>query len=300
MSAKIAATALLLTASCTAQKPEIGAPPASVWTETCEDWADWDKPGPPFRIHGDSYYVGTCGIGAILITGDQGHVLIDGGTQDGAAEIMANIAELGFAIEDVKIILNSHEHFDHVGGLSSLQRASGAEVLTSVQAADVLRSGREGSDDPQAGLHAPFEPVANVLEGLDPSAKNGSQRVTLGTTELTAIATPGHTAGALTWQWRSCDPSGDCRTIVYADSMSPISNDTYRFSGHPEYLAAFRQGIARVAALDCDILLTPHPSASGLRDKLLAGDFTSGMNCRQYAASITDRLDARLAEEAAR
>ena len=80
---------------------------------------------------------------------------------------------------------------------------------------------------------------------------------------LTAVATPGHTPGALTWHWGSCD-GGVCRQIVYADSLTPVSRDNYRFSDHPAYLAAYRASIAKVAALDCDILLTPHPSASNM------------------------------------
>jgi metallo-beta-lactamase class B len=96
----------------------------------------------------------------------------------------------------------------------------------------------------------------------------------------------------------SCE-GDDCKTIVYADSLSPISSGDYRFSDHPDYVAAYYAGLDRLAELDCDILLTPHPSASGMRDKLIAGDLTAGPTCRDYAEGIRTRLDARLAEEAA-
>jgi beta-lactamase superfamily II metal-dependent hydrolase len=102
------------------------APPASAWTDACEDWDDWDKPAPPFRIHGNSYHVGTCGITAVLITGDAGHVLIDGATEKGATTIAANIERLGFRLADVKLLLHSHEHHDHVGGIARLQALTGA------------------------------------------------------------------------------------------------------------------------------------------------------------------------------
>ncbi|HSG54820.1 MAG TPA: hypothetical protein VLA45_05145, partial [Paracoccaceae bacterium] len=175
------------------------------------------------------------------------------------------------------------------------QAATGADVLTSPAAQPVLQTGMADLADPQFGMHEPMTPVPVVgVFGLGNHYGYILDRVGLG-----MIETPGHTLGALTWTWESCDDTGDCKTIVYADSMSPVSSETYRFSDHPEYVAAYRAGIARVAELDCDILLTPHPSASEMRDKLLADDLTSGMNCRQYAASTTERLNERLAQEAA-
>ncbi|MGH6728946.1 MAG: MBL fold metallo-hydrolase, partial [Sphingomicrobium sp.] len=94
------------------------------WAAACKDNDKWDAPAPPVRIHGNSYYVGTCGIAAILITGNAGHVLIDGGTEQGADAIAENIRRLGFNLRDVKFLLHSHEHFDHVGGTSKLHRLS--------------------------------------------------------------------------------------------------------------------------------------------------------------------------------
>ena len=295
MFARVAVAALLLGSCAAAPAPEApSAPPTARWADACEDWADWDKPGPPFLIHGQTYYVGTCGIAAILVVGPEGHTLIDGGTEAGADLIAANIRALGFDPADVDTLLTSHEHHDHVGGIARLQQLTGAALVTSAAAAPVLRGGTADPADPQAGLHEPLAP-ANVDHVLE--MRGGESRI-LAAGEFRAIATPGHTPGALTWQWRSCDGGEPCRTIVYADSLSPVSRDGYRFSDHPEYLRAYRAGIARVAALECDILLTPHPSASGLRERLLAGDSTRGMNCRDYAESIAARLDARLAEEA--
>jgi len=298
MSARTAVAALLL-ASCTTPAAQVAEPEQDLdaaqrlgWTQACEDWDEWDKPGPAFRIHGNTWYVGTCGIGAIFIAGNDGHVLIDSGTEAGAQVILDNLGG-GLAIDpvDIRALLTSHDHFDHVGGMAVLQQASGAPVITSFAARAVLLSGVADPADPQGGMHEAMRPVPRV----ETLPADGVVRV--GNLALTAIATPGHTPGALTWQWESCDDTV-CRTIVYADSLSPISRDGYRFSDHPEYVAQFRAGLARLAALDCDILLTPHPSASGLRDKLLAGDLTGGQGCRAYATSISTRLDARLAEEA--
>ena len=259
----------------------------------CKDWDDWDKPAPPVRIHANTYLVGTCGISAILVTGSEGHVLIDGGTEAGADLIAANIRSLGFRLADVKYILSSHEHFDHVGGIARLQRLTGARVVASAAAAKVLASGVPGAADPQAGTAKPFPPVR-----VDRVIEDGGS-VQTHDLKLTAIATPGHTPGALTWTWVSCQ-SGVCRNIVYADSLSPVSRDGYRFSDHPDYLAAYRASIARVARLDCDILLTPHPSASKMVERLALGEpLDDHSGCRAYAASLTKALDERLAKEAA-
>jgi metallo-beta-lactamase class B len=258
----------------------------------CKGSDDWEKPAPPVRIFGNTYYVGTCGISSILITSAQGDILIDSGTEADADLIANNIRELGFRLSDVKYLLNSHEHFDHVGGMARLQQLTGAQLLASPAAAKVLRTGVASADDPQSGLSKPF-PGARV----DRIIQDG-EMVRLGDTILTAVSTPGHTPGALTWRWGACD-GGRCRQIVYADSLTPVSRDNYRFSDHPAYLQAYRASIAKIAALDCDILITPHPSASGLPDRFaLRAPLEDRNACRNYAASLTEQLDERLAKEA--
>ena len=261
---------------------------------TCEDNDDWNKPAPPVRIHANTYLVGTCGISAILITGSEGHVLIDSGTEKGADLVAANIRRLGFRLTDVKYLLHSHEHIDHVGGMARLQQLTGARLIASANAAAVFRTGTAGAGDPQAGMFPPF-PAARV----DRVIKHG-ETVRLRDLQLTAVETRGHTHGALSWTWVSCD-GGVCRNMVYADSLSPVSRDDYRFSDHPAVVEAFRTGIARVAALDCEILLTPHPSASKMIDRMAGrAPLTNPNACRDYAASLTKRLDDRLAKERAK
>jgi metallo-beta-lactamase class B len=261
------------------------------FAKACKDWDDYDKPAPPVRIFGNTYLVGTCGISSILITDPQGDILIDGGPQEAADFIAGNIRSLGFPLSSVKYILHSHEHFDHVGGIARLQQLSGAQLIASPKAAAVLNSGTAGSDDPQAGMHAPF-PAAHVDRLI-----NDGEIVRIGDTVLTAIATPGHTPGALSWRWGSCQ-GPICRQIVYADSLTPVSRDDYRFSDHPGYLAAYRASIAKIAALDCDILLTPHPSASDMVKRLANAEVENRNACKDYAAALTRQLDDRLAKEA--
>ena len=263
------------------------------WALACGGSDDWNKPAPPVRIHANTYDVGTCGISSILIVGDQGDILIDGGPEAAADVIAANIQRLGYNIRDVRFILTSHEHLDHVGGIARLQRMSGATVVTSVPAKKVLETGTADADDPQAGSLQPFPPVP-----VGRTVSDG-QEVRLGNLMLTAITTPGHTAGALSWRWVSCD-GGVCRTIVYADSLSPVSRDGYRFSDHPAALTAYRASIAKIAASPCEILITPHPSASQMPQRFALGRPLLDENaCKAYAATKTKDLDARLAKEAA-
>ncbi|MGN6499852.1 MAG: subclass B3 metallo-beta-lactamase [Tsuneonella sp.] len=287
--------AALLLAGCAAPQAVTPAEHSPLaWAAACQDGDDWDKPGPPYRIAAHTYYVGTCGITSVLIVGPEGHTLIDSGTDKGAQVVLANIRQLGFDPRDVKTILMSHEHFDHVGGMARLQAATGATIVATREAADVLRSGKVSRSDPQAHSgHPPFPAVTGPVVVLDQERPQlSSDR------EFTPLFTHGHTLGATSWTWE--DASQDVsKRIVYADSLNPISADDYRFSDHPELLAAFRAGLAKIAALDRCLLITPHPSASGMRDRLRTwGLAMAGRHdCREYAAKISARLDERLAKE---
>jgi metallo-beta-lactamase class B len=270
------------------------APAQRAWAAACADNDEWDKPGPPFRIRGNTYYVGTCGISSILVVSPEGHALIDSGTDKGADVVLANIKALGFDPRDVKVLLMTHEHFDHVGGMAKLQAATGAPILTTAEAAKVLRTGLPGRDDPQSNSgHPAFPPVPGKIIEL-----GGENDQLIGDTIFHPMLTPGHTPGAMSWSWRDCGEPA-CVNFVYADSLNPISSDGYRFSDHPGLVAAMRTGIAKVAAAPCDIVLAPHPGAAAMRARLL-GDkpLTDQGGCRAYAAVAGGRLDKRLADEA--
>ena len=263
------------------------------WASACGESTDWEKPAPPVRIHGNTYLVGTCGIAAVLVTGTEGHILIDAGTEKGADLVADNIRFLGFVPSEVRIHLHSHEHHDHVGGMSRLQQLSGGRLIASAPAAEVFRTGAAIGGDPQAGVSKPF-PAARV----DRIVKDGDN-IRLGNLQLTAIATPGHTAGAMSWRWESCD-GGVCRTMVYADSLTPVSRDDYKFSDHPDIVAAFRASLAKIAGSRCEILMTPHPSASAMKERITgARPLFDTAGCRNYADMLTRRLNDRLAGEAA-
>ncbi|HEX8117590.1 MAG TPA: MBL fold metallo-hydrolase, partial [Pyrinomonadaceae bacterium] len=126
---------------------------------SCDDCPVWNAPQKPFRVYGDTYYVGPHGLTSILITSKSGHVLIDGALPESASQIADNIRALGFRVEDVKLIVNSHVHFDHGGGIAELQRLSGARVAASPWSAEVLTKSGVGKGDPQFGV---VRPVALV------------------------------------------------------------------------------------------------------------------------------------------
>lgn len=252
----------------------------------------WSDRAPPRKIFGNTYYVGTCGISSILIVGKQGAILIDGATDKAPAAIEANIRALGFKLGDVKRILGTHDHSDHAGGLARLQRDTGAPVLARAPAAATLRRGASDRSDPQFGQLGKFPRVSHVRVIAD------GQTVRLGDLKLVAHATPGHTPGGTSWTWRSCE--GDkCVDIAYVDSLTAISNKQYRYGDHPAYVAAFRHTIAAVASLPCDLLLTPHPTASDMFARFAgAKPLIDADACKAYSQHAREGLDQRLADEA--
>ncbi len=272
-----------------------GAPASS-----CDNCPEWNKPQQPFRIYGNTYYVGPRGLSSLLLTSKAGHVLIDGALPESVSQIVANIRSLGFRIEDVKLIVNSHVHFDHGGGISELQRLSGAEVAASPWSAEVLTKSGVGKGDPQFGS---IVPVALV-----PRAKTlrDGQTLRVGDIRLTAHFTPGHTPGGTSWTWKSCE-GGRCLNLVYSDSMTPVSSDGFRFSDSREYPGAvqdFEKSFAFLRSTPCDILLTSHPDASGLWLRLEGRQRGARPDplvlpkaCKELAGRAAEQLRRRLASE---
>jgi metallo-beta-lactamase class B len=292
----LAGAPLLLRAQSSNAAP---AAPADLAVTPCEDCAKWNEPQRPFRIHGNTWYVGTRELSAILVTSSAGHVLIDGGLSESAPLIAASIRSLGFRLEDVKLILNSHVHYDHAGGIAALQRASGAAVVVHPWSAAVLRTGKALAGDPQLDIALPIAPVASVRE-IDFRAP-----LLVGPLELTPLHTGGHTPGGTTWTWRSCE-GARCWDVVYADSQTPISADGFQFTNstaYPTALADFEAGHARIERLPCNLLLTPHPAAASLFERVSkrdAGDadaLRDDSACRAYAATARQRLAERLSRE---
>lgn len=266
----------------------------------CDNCKEWNAPVKPFNVFGNTWYVGTAGLSAVLVTSPQGHILLDGALPQSAPLIVANIKALGFRIEDVKYILNSHAHWDHAGGIAALQRASGATVMASAAAAPVLQSGTNGKDDPQYQA----DPVVHVAKVRKVSLVGEGDTVKVGPLSLTAHMTPGHTPGGTTWTWTSCEGQR-CLDVVYADSLNPYSSGDFTYTGKggkPDISASFEASIAKVAALPCDIIIPVHP---GTTDVLGKAAKRSGQDnplidagaCRAYAAEAGGLLAKKLAKE---
>ncbi len=262
----------------------------------CEGKEDFSAPAPPARLYGNTYYVGTCTVSVLLVTSPRGHVLVDAATEAAVPSILANIRASGFDPKDIRWIVTSHEHFDHVGGLAALAKATGAKVALSAPAAAVIAAGKVDPADSQAAVlkDHDFAPVK-----ADRIVKAGDV-VQVGPLRLTMIATPGHTTGSSSWTWQSCDGK-QCATVSYIDSISALAAGSYRFSAHPDVVARFRRTFAAIAARRCGILVTPHPSVSDLFERMLSEKpLASADSCREYAAMGRKGLDAQLAKEAAK
>lgn len=273
--------------------------PAQVTTPNCASCPTWNIPQRPFQLYGNSYYVGTHGLAAVLVTSPTGHVLIDGALPESASLIAANIEALGFKLSDVRAIVNSHVHFDHAGGIAELQRRTGAQVFVSAPALGVMHTGQVGRDDPQFGEIGPIAPV--------PSARSipANDTLQVGGLTLVALRTAGHAPGGTSWSWTSCEGER-CRAMVYGDSQSSISAEGFLFTRpttYPRVLEDFAAGFAAMERVRCDILVTPHPEAVQLWDRLArreAGErdaLVDATACTRYAAGARERLQQRLARE---
>jgi metallo-beta-lactamase class B len=295
MMLKILAVAVLAVVSLGQARPGLAADPPV----TCDRCKAWNAPQEPFRVFGNTYYVGTAGLSAVLVVSDDGLVLLDGALPQSAPLIDRNIRTLGFRTEDVRLIVSSHAHYDHAGGIAAIQRATGAIVAASAFSARPLEQGRPSPDDPQAGS-GDFPRVRNVRVVGD------REVLRVGPIAITAHLTPGHTPGSTTWTWQSCE-GATCLNIVYADSLNAVSLPGFRFTGdatHPSRVESFRQSIAKVAALPCDILLSVHPEFVQIPKKLAlraeqptTNPFIDANACRRYAGTASKVLERRIADE---
>ncbi|HUR79944.1 MAG TPA: subclass B3 metallo-beta-lactamase [Thermoanaerobaculia bacterium] len=239
----------------------------------------WNQPVKPFRIVGNLYYVGATDITSYFIATPKGHIVIDGGFVETAPQILANIRTLGFDPKDVRILLNSHAHYDHAGGLAELKRVTGATFYAS--RGDIPQLARGGFDDPHFGNRFPFPPIeANrILED--------GQRISLGGTTLVAHITPGHTPGCTTWTARIAG-----KHVVFVGS--PTTPSDYKLT--PPLIADYRRQFDTLKRLDCDIFLASHGNFFGLAD-IVAGrkKAADGAEYRAFVADVEKRFEERVA-----
>jgi metallo-beta-lactamase class B len=262
---------------------------------SCADCPEWNEAQQPFRIYGNTYYIGSHGLTSLLITSPTGHVLIDGALPESVPLIVSNIRQLGFKVEDIRLIVNCHAHFDHAGGISELQKLSGARVAASRWTADVMRKGAVARDDPQFGTIIGIKAVSRV------ETLNDGETLLAGSVAITAHSTPGHTPGGTSWTWQSCEQSR-CLNFVCADSLSPVSGAGFKFSRSQETIAGFERSYTFLKSTPCDILVTPHPDASNLWERFdqrrtNPDAFVYPGACQRLAAASREQLQQRLEAE---
>jgi len=271
-------------------------------TPSLSEKLGWEKPQAPFRIYGNTWYVGSKGLSAILITSKDGHILIDGTLPANAPMIEAHIRALGFRVQDIKLILNSHAHGDHAGAIAALARDSGAQVAASSKGAAALMRGGDDPTDPQYGDLLPYPKVAKVRAVVD------RETVHVGSLAVQAHYTPGHTPGSTSWSWTSCADE-TCHSMVYADSLTLISAGNYRYTdpAHPERLQAYRQSLKTIESLPCDILMAPHPESVDLLQRAGQAKADGGpatlvdpQACKTYAAKARARMETLIQQESAK
>lgn len=211
--------------------------------------SNWNKAAEPFHVIDNIYWVGTEGLGAFLFTGPEGHVLLDGATPEGAAIIKANIEKLGFKLSDVKILLNSHAHFDHSGGLADLKAATGAKLHAMEGDVSALEGGFYlGSEDVKT-MSAPPVKVDRILKDGD--------KVTLPGVDLTAHLTPGHSRGCTSWGTTASAGGGNYEVLVFCSATVAANRITppLQYEGIVE---DYRTTFAKTKTMRVDIPLAPH------------------------------------------
>jgi metallo-beta-lactamase class B len=224
----------------------------------------YSQPEEPFRLIGNIYYVGAKNIASYLVVTPQGSILIDTGTTEMTPVITANVEKLGFKMRDIKIMLSSHAHFDHIGGHAAMKKLTGARIMAVKQDADALEAGKDLSPLGDEGWAA--VKVDRVL--------NDGDTVALGGTTLRAVWAPGHTPGCTVWTTAVPD-AGKTYSVAIFGCGGP--NGGVKLVGNPRFptlvddtLATFR----KLKMLKPDIYVTGHPQMlfAGKIDRMKANE----------------------------
>ena len=222
----------------------------------------WNKPQAPFHVIGPIYYVGMADVSAFLIVTPKGLILTDGGLPESAADIEAHIKSLGFKLSDVHILLNSHAHFDHAGGLAALKRDTHAELYASAADKPFLESGRI-TFGPSAVPEDDFPKVQ-----VDHVIGEGDT-VSLGGVTLTAHLTPGHTPGCTSWSMPVTEGGATLKVLFFC-SITTGGNPLVDNKPYPAIAQDFKASFARLKTMPVDILLAAHGDQMRLDRKLAA------------------------------
>lgn len=257
-----------------------------------------NKPVEPFKIIGNIYYVGASDVTSYLITTPQGHILIDAGFEETVPQIKANVARLGFKMEDIEILLVNHAHYDHCGGLAEIKKLTGARLYASPPDAQVLEDG--GVSDFRFGGDKPlFTPVK-----VDQRLKDG-QEIRLGGTILNTYFTPGHTKGATTWTTDFTE-NGKKYKVVFASSATTLDYTFVNNAKYPQIAEDFAKTYAILKSIKADIFLASHGQffdLPGKARKLRAGakmnPFIDPLGYRMFVNQMTRQFEEKLKAERA-
>lgn len=217
-----------------------------------------EKAFPAHRVVGNVYYVGSKDLATYLITTPEGHILINSGFEQTVPLIKASVESLGFKMTDVKILLASHAHSDHVAGHALAKEVTGAKVYVMSGDDDVIASGGKGQYLYQDSRWSPCV-VDRVLKDRE--------EVKLGGTTLVARRTPGHTRGCTTWAWRVADGDKNYDVVVIG---SPNVNPGFVLTGnkeYPEIADDYKKTFEVLKSLPCDIFLGAHGAYYGMDAK---------------------------------
>ncbi|XHS78371.1 subclass B3 metallo-beta-lactamase [Burkholderiaceae bacterium UC74_6] len=275
-------TALLFSAACAAS-PALAAPEALPQLQAYQAPESWRTPmAQPLRISDHVWQIGTPGITTLLVKTDAGALLIDGGMPQMADTLLAQMKQLGVGPGQLRYLLHSHAHADHVGPLAAIKRATGAVLVSNAESAAIMARG--GTADIHFGDDISYPPVQADRLLQD------AEQLNLGSLTFTVHFTPGHTPGSMSWTWTDTMDGKPVR-VAYVDSLTAPG---YQLVGNPRYphlLDDYRRSFGVVRALPCDLLITPHPDFSGWDYGNAAKPHPKNMSCAAYADQAAKNIE---------
>ncbi len=256
----------------------------------------WNKPTEPFKVIGNIHYVGTDGLAVYLLTTPQGHILIDTAMPEANPQIKSSIEKLGFKVADIKLIINTHAHIDHTGGLADFKKVTGAQMIAGEADKPLLEGGYYPGRETAEELK--FPPLK-----VDRTVKAGD-KVSLGDVTLTAHATPGHSPGCTSWSMDVKD--GDAtRSVIFFCSATVALNQLVGKPTHTSIVEDYKKTFAWAKSQKFDVLLAPHPEMYGAmekRQKVAAGapnPFVNPGEFNTYLGTLEKQFEEGLAKQQA-
>jgi len=226
---------------------------------------EWSRPYKPFRIAGNLYYVGTYDLACYLITTPKGNILINTGLAVSAQQIKRNVEKLGFNFNDIKILLITHAHYDHVGALAQIKKMTGAKLMVNENDAPVLADG--GVSDYALGIYGrSFAPVKadRLLHDHD--------TISLGDMHLVMLHHPGHTKGACSYLFDAKDDKRSYKVLIANMPSIIIDKKFSEETAYPNIANDYAYTLSHMKQLSFDIWVASHASQFNLHGKHHPGD----------------------------